>query len=130
MTPLYHLALRSDWDAAQAAGVYEMSTRGVTLAQEGFIHCSLRHQVDGVARRFYADLDDAVLTLLVIDPALLDDTTVRYEPPAPGLEDFPHLYGPLPLSAVVARHPLVRDSAGGLVLPDGPADPAVGGGAA
>ncbi len=117
MTPLYHLALRTDWDAAVAAGSYTMSTRGVTLAQEGFIHCSLRHQVAGVHDRYYADLAAADLLLLEIDPALLGDTTVRYEPPAPGLEDFPHLYGPLPLAAVVARHPVVRDPSGAPVLP-------------
>src|SRR5688572_5844597 len=44
--PLYHAALPADWTAAAAAGVYTMSTRGVTLEQEGFIHCSYRHQVE------------------------------------------------------------------------------------
>ena len=111
---LYHLALRPDWEAALAAGRYEVSTRGRTLAEEGFIHCSLRHQVRGVADAFYADVDD--LMLLVIDADRLD-VPVRYEPPEPGAEAYPHVYGALPVHAVRAVLPLTRAPDGGLVLP-------------
>lgn len=114
---LYHLALRTDWARAQAAGSYEVSTRGITLAEEGFIHCSLRHQVAGVVERYYADLDPADLVLLEIDASRLGSTELRLEPPAPGVEDYPHLYGPLPVAAVVAQHPLVV-AHGTVVLPD------------
>jgi uncharacterized protein (DUF952 family)/heme-degrading monooxygenase HmoA len=97
---LVHLALPGDWAAAQASGSYGMSTRGVTLEQEGFIHCSFDHQVLGVANRFYADLDE--LVVLRLDPARLGADIV-VEPPFPGsVEHFPHLYGPIPLAAVVA----------------------------
>lgn len=111
--PLFHIALRSEWDDARAAGVYEMSTRGVTLADEGFIHCSLSRQVPPVAESFYADLDADDLVVLRIDPALLGATEVRFEPPAPHVtEHFPHLYGPLPVTAVVAELPLLRGEDG------------------
>lgn len=93
---LYHLALAADWDAARAAGRYEVSTRGVTLAEEGFIHLSRADQVAATAERFYADVED--LLLLVIDPDRLTDE-VRDDPV--GDDTFPHLYGPLPLDAVV-----------------------------
>jgi uncharacterized protein (DUF952 family) len=112
--PLYHIALRTDWEAAQPAGRYEVSTRGVSLAAEGFIHCSLRHQVRGIAEACYADLDD--LVLLVIDPASLG-VPVRYEPAVPGGEAYPHIYGALPVHAVVHVHPVTRDASGQLVLP-------------
>ncbi|HEY0640486.1 MAG TPA: DUF952 domain-containing protein [Pseudonocardiaceae bacterium] len=116
--PIYHIALRAEWSAAQPAGVYEMSTRGVTLAQEGFIHCSQLHQVRGVADSFYGDLDGLDdLVLLTIDPELLS-APVRFEPPAPGLEDFPHIYGPLPVDAVVDVRPIPRDADGRFELPD------------
>ena len=101
---LYHLALAADWDAARAAGRYEVSTRGVTLAEEGFIHLSRADQVAATAERFYADVED--LLLLVIDPDRLTDE-VRDDPV--GDDTFPHLYGPLPLDAVVevrAHRPL------------------------
>ncbi len=97
--PILHLALPDDWAAAFGDGVYTMSTRGRTLAEEGFIHCSRPDQVEGVANRFYADVDQ--LVLLAIDTELVG-AEIRDEPPAPGSpERFPHLYGPLPLAAVV-----------------------------
>ena len=107
---LYHAALPADWTAAAAAGVYTISTRGVTLEQEGFIHCSYRHQVEGVANAFYADLVE--LTLLTIDPARLGSPVVD-ELPAPGASQaFPHIYGPIPVDAVVAVTPWPRDADG------------------
>lgn len=96
--PLLHLALPQDWEAAQAGGEYRVSTRGRTLQEEGFIHCSRAHQVETVRRAFYADVDP--LLLLVIDPTRLTAPIVE-EPPAPGVDElFPHIYGPLPVAAV------------------------------
>ncbi|MEU1294192.1 DUF952 domain-containing protein [Streptomyces sp. NPDC005840] len=89
---ILHLTERALWDAARARGVYEMSTRGRTLQEEGFVHCSTAAQLPGVAAAFYAGLDD--LVVLVVDPALLD-AEVRYE------GGFPHVYGPIPVNAVV-----------------------------
>ena len=71
---LFHIALAEDWAAAEAAGEYTVSTRGRTLAEEGFIHCSFASQVDATASRFYADVDDAVV--LLIDPARLPSPVV------------------------------------------------------
>ena len=95
---IYHIALRPDWEAAKAAGEYRVSTKGVTLEQEGFIHCSLRHQVGQTLAAFYTDTDDVVL--LAIDPERLT-APVKHEAPAPGAEEFPHIYGPVPVNAVV-----------------------------
>jgi len=100
MNVVYHAALPHEWVDAQATGEYTMSTRGLTLEQEGFIHCSTREQVEGVANRFYGDLEE--LSLLTID---LDrvESDVRWEPPAPGADElYPHIYGPLPVAAVTA----------------------------
>jgi uncharacterized protein (DUF952 family) len=95
-SPIFHIAERAEWEAAREAGrPYEISTRGRTLAEEGFIHASRdEDQVRGVRRAFYADLDD--LVLLVIDPEGLD---VRHEPVADDV--FPHIYGPIPPRAVI-----------------------------
>lgn len=41
---LYHLALRPEWQAARADGVYRRSTRGLALESVGFIHLSSAHQ--------------------------------------------------------------------------------------
>jgi uncharacterized protein (DUF952 family) len=100
---IFHIALRADWEAARAAGgPYEISTRGRTLHDEGFVHaCRTPAQVDKVQRAFYADLTD--LVLLVIDTGRLD-APVRDE--AADGDVFPHIYGPVPLSAVIDTRPL------------------------
>jgi glutathione S-transferase len=105
---LYHAAMPEDWAAAYESGEYTMSTRNRTLADEGFIHASTRAQVEGVANRFY--LDVAELVLLTIDPAKID-ADIKWEPPAPGVDElFPHIYGPLPIAAVVATAYWFRSS--------------------
>lgn len=96
-THILHLTERALWDEARARGTYETSTRGRTLQDEGFVHCSTPAQLPAVAN-FYAGLDD--LVVLVIDPALLG-VPVRYEGAGPGAEEFPHVYGPIPVQAVV-----------------------------
>lgn len=101
-----HLALTSDWEHAQRVGRYEVSTRGLTLEQVGFVHTSEPHQVDGVARAFYADVPEPLL-LLELDVAALEaaGSPVRWED-VPGAPDpFPHVYGPVPVEAVVATRP-------------------------
>ncbi len=94
--PLFHLALADDWQAAQASGSYRVSTRGMTLEQVGFIHCSWREQVDATYQRFYADAGEVVL--LEIDPAAVG-VPLRADAIPTG-ELFPHLYGPLNPAAV------------------------------
>ena len=106
---IYHLALARDWDLATTVGEYRMSTRGASLDEVGFIHAAHRRQVDGVADRYYADVTDK-LVLLAIDPTRLEVPVVEEVPPG-GDEAFPHIYGPLPVGAVVTVEP-VRDRPG------------------
>ncbi|MGW3290747.1 DUF952 domain-containing protein [Streptomyces sp. NPDC001002] len=100
--PILHLTERALWDAARSTGTYEISTRGRTLQEEGFVHCSTRAQLPRTAAAFFADLDD--LVVLVVDPDLLD-VPVKYEAATPGGEEFPHVYGPIPVAAVVDVEP-------------------------
>lgn len=100
---LYHLALASDWEAAVKAGSYGISTIGRTIADEGFMHMSFEAQVDGVANRFYRDVDEP-LVLLTIDLTKVTDE-VKLEVPPGATEAFPHLYGPLDPEAVAEVQP-------------------------
>jgi uncharacterized protein (DUF952 family) len=109
MGELWHLAERADWDAARSAGTYERSTRGLSLAEVGFVHCSRPDQLAGVAAAFYADADADELVLLRIDPARIP-ADIRVE------DGFPHVYGPIPVDAVTVAEPLTRDPAGQLLL--------------
>lgn len=105
--PVFHVALAADWAAAQATGDYRVSTLGRTLEQEGFLHMSYAHQWPGVLAACYTDVAEP-LVLLEVDPDRLDVRLVVEAPAgsAPGAEEFPHLYGPLPLDAVVSVRPL------------------------
>jgi glutathione S-transferase len=98
---IYHLAQADDWHAARVAGEYRRSSRGLTLEQVGFIHASYAHQIAATHQRFYSDAGP--LKLLVLDPQRLAALGVPLRPePAPGSgELFPHVYGALPLEAVL-----------------------------
>ncbi len=111
MATIFHIALASDWVAAQESGAYTTSTRGMTLAEVGFIHASRGDQWPTIRDRFYADVDEPLL-LLRIDTRRLDVPVVE-EPGEPGsIETFPHVYGPLPLDAVTSAIPLEAREAG------------------
>ena len=103
---IYHLALAEEWQAAQRQGSYRRSTRGLSLEQVGFIHASRADQLAATYRRFYGDAGP--VTLLTIDPQRLT-APLRYEPAPQGGGDagelFPHIYGPLPLEAVLNAEP-------------------------
>ena len=102
MTLIYHIAAAADWEQARRDGRYATSTRGRTLAEEGFIHASAAAQVAPVADAFYRDAPD--LVLLVIDTERVGPP-IRYER-VPGQPDpYPHIYGPLNLDAVVETRP-------------------------
>jgi uncharacterized protein (DUF952 family) len=92
---ILHATTRAAWSAAQASGEYAADS----LAEQGFIHCSKPDQILGVAERFLTGQHG--LVLLVIDPARLSPE-LRWEPGTDqAAELFPHIYGPINLSAVV-----------------------------
>ena len=109
---IYRLAEAADWQAALQSGFFASAD----LAAEDFIHAAERHQVQGVADRHYAGR--AGLVLLAVDEARLH-ATLRRENTSGGTELFPHVYGPIPLAAVVAHAPLERDAAGTVRWPAG-----------
>lgn len=107
--PIFHIALPDDWAAAFTFGEYVVSTRGMSLDEVGFIHCSTAAQTEATANRFYGDLTE--LVLLTIDP-LVVPSDIIWEPPAPDLDElFPHIYGPLPIAAVNLANFWTRNAA-------------------
>lgn len=97
---IYHIAFRSDWEQARAAGEYRISTRGHDLDEIGFIHGSAdQDQVAMVARMVYADCTEP-LCLLVIDPERVR-AEIRMDQVEVHGQRFPHIYGPLNTDAVI-----------------------------
>jgi len=102
---ILHLAILTDWEAAKSSGNYPWSTRGITVADEGYTHCSFESQWKGVRDRFYADLADNELVLLEIDEAsLTSEVIVEQLGAAP--EAFPHVYGCIDIAAVINERAL------------------------
>jgi uncharacterized protein (DUF952 family) len=94
---LYHLATIEEWDRYQAAGTIEPPS----LAGEGFVHCSYGHQVAGTVGRHFAGVTD--LLALEVDPVALGHATLVEEDSYGSGQAFPHVYGPIPVAAVVGR---------------------------
>jgi len=94
---IYHLALAEDW-GHEAPDDYTTSTLGRSLADQGFIHCSFREQVQQIADLVYRGRSDVLL--LEIDRSRLD-AAVKVEPPDGGSDCYPHIYGPINRDAVV-----------------------------
>ena len=105
---IYKIVSASDWLEAERAGVFGGSA---VDRRDGFIHFSTETQVRETAARHFAGQDD--LRLVAVSPQRLE---IRWEPSRHGAL-FPHLYGPLPLSAVRAVHPLRLDESGGHRFP-------------
>jgi glutathione S-transferase len=115
VTSIFHIAEADGWAEAQATGSYRRSTLGRSLAEEGFIHCSYREQVEPVANAFYQGQDG--LLLLEIDPAKVQ-AEIRVEALGDQTEGFPHIYGPLELEAVKAVRPLLTGPDGRFAIPE------------
>ncbi|SDP41420.1 Uncharacterized conserved protein, DUF952 family [Nakamurella panacisegetis] len=113
---IYHLAYASDWDAALTVGSYRISGRGMTLESEGFLHFAYADQLAGVAERYWRDPEEPVV-LLTVDPDLVGLPVVA-ENTSGGTTAFPHVYGPLPVAAVVRVDPVAVTDGGELVLPE------------
>lgn len=93
---IYHITTRTAWEEAQAAGQYT----ALSLATEGFIHASTYKQVVGTANLFFQG--QGGLVLLSLDDGLLK-SMLRFDPVTAhgGVQEFPHIYGPINLDAVV-----------------------------
>ena len=109
---IYRLLAEGDWQTAQQAGSFAGTAHDL---RDGFIHFSTAEQLAETAARHYAG--QAGLLLLGVRVAALGPA-LCWEPSRGGAL-FPHLYGPLPLSAVVRIDPLRCGADGVHILPSG-----------
>ena len=91
---IYRLAIPARWAEAMQSGAFIGEADD---ERDGFIHFSTQDQIVASAAKHRAG--QTGLVLLSVDPGLLVDI-LKWEP-ARGGALFPHLYGPLPVVAVI-----------------------------
>ena len=105
---IYHIETEDLWQQALPSGTYVPAS----YENDGFIHCAPLEQVADIANKHYRGEHD--LLLLCISQKLLEAETL-WEP-SDGLY-YPHIYGPLNVSDVVAVVPFPCDGDGTFYLP-------------
>jgi len=111
MSIIYKICPALLWREAEKAGFFEGAPIDV---HDGYLHFSTAEQVRETAAKHFAGQDD--LLLIVIEAESLG-AALRYEPSRGG-DLFPHLYAPLPLSAVRWVRPLPLGADGRHVFPE------------
>jgi uncharacterized protein (DUF952 family) len=110
MTAIFHILSEGELDVARQRG----SHRAPSLDSEGFTHCSYLAQVVRVATLFFRGRRDLVLLELDrgrIPSPVVDERVEEMD------ASFPHVFGEIPLVAVVRTHPFPCGADGGFRLP-------------
>jgi uncharacterized protein (DUF952 family) len=103
---IYKIESADVWSAAQEAGCYDGSD--VDRA-DGFIHFSTARQAAATLAKWFHGRKRLIVA--AVEAASLG-AALRYEP-ARGGDLFPHLYAPLPMSAVRWSRPIADRADGG-----------------
>lgn len=111
MRTIYKICPEPLWREAEKAGVF---TGAPIDVQDGYLHFSTAEQVRETAAKHFAG--ETNLLLIAIDAQRLG-AALRFEPSRGGAL-FPHLYAPLPLSAVLWVRPLPLGDDGYHVFPE------------
>jgi uncharacterized protein (DUF952 family) len=96
---IYKILDDGEWRESEARGRYDGSE---VDRHDNYIHFSTAAQVHETARRHFAGRGNLVLVAVNADAL----HKIEWEPSRGG-ELFPHLYGPLPLSAARWAKPIV-----------------------
>lgn len=110
MSLVYKIVPRPLWRAAEEAGRF---TGAPIDRADGFIHFSTAEQVAETAARHFSGAADLLLVAVAADRL---GEALRYEPSRGGAL-FPHLYGDLPLSAVLWVDAMPLGADGHHILP-------------
>ena len=115
---VFHLALQSDWDAAQIDGEYRDLDAGSVCSTTSDSSTAARHATRcwRSRRRFYESVSEP-LVLLTIDVDRVG-SEVRDEFAGDAPDPFPHVYGPIPVASVtVGGRAASRPLTGAFVWP-------------
>lgn len=97
-TCIYHFARPDEWQAAQGGASYQPRE----FAAEGYIHCATEAQIAGVVERHLRGHGPRLR--LSLDPLAFGEQ-LQYEWSNASNDLYPHLFCPIPLTAVLAVEP-------------------------
>ncbi|MHA7223944.1 DUF952 domain-containing protein [Arthrobacter sp. RHLT1-20] len=109
---LLHVAITDDWEACARFGEYDVSTRGKTVEDTGFIHAATGAQLQTVLDEVYGGLKLPLLVVVLDEESLAAaGVQVRWDATGRSGEEFaaaPRVLGPIPMEepVVVATFPL------------------------
>jgi uncharacterized protein (DUF952 family) len=107
---VYKIMSSPELEQMQRDGLFRGSPADIA---DGFIHLSCGPQLAATWDKHFGGVSGLVLA--AVDLSRLGDS-VRWEPSRGG-QLFPHIYGVLPMDAVVSAVPLERASDGAVKLP-------------
>jgi uncharacterized protein (DUF952 family) len=107
---VYKVMSAAEQKQMERDGVFRGSRADIA---DGYIHLSCGSQLAATVDKHFSAVEG--LVLVAVDLSRLGDT-VRWEPSRGG-QLFPHIYGVLPVSAVVSAVPLERTADGVVRLP-------------
>ena len=94
---IYKILTIEEWTEFQNSGMF----RGNPLdVQDGYIHMSYHEQVHKTVEKFFSGRESEI-RLVHIDTTLLLDNELRPEQNKPGGDIYPHIYGTIPIKAVI-----------------------------
>lgn len=102
---ILHIVAPDAWAAAERSGEYLPDG----FDRDGFVHFSFADQVDRVANAIYRDEPELIVVEIESDEVPAE---LKIEDSYGAGEEFPHVYGPIPVTAQVGRHALVRTEHG------------------
>jgi uncharacterized protein (DUF952 family) len=111
MTLIFKIATAADWAQAERDGAFAGSAHDKA---DGFLHFSTAPQLAETLRLYYAGQDNLVLAAVEADVL---GAALKWEHAPSRGEDFPHLFAPLPLSAVKWTATIARDAQGTAIVP-------------
>ncbi|HSN94788.1 MAG TPA: DUF952 domain-containing protein, partial [Anaerolineaceae bacterium] len=107
---IYHITTTGLWDKALQSGQYLPAE----FKRDGFIHASEWYQLQRTANRYYPGQEDLIVLEIETKGTNLP---LVYENLEGGQEPFPHIYGPLPVTAVVDTFTFLKDAQGQWQIP-------------
>ena len=108
---IYHIMNEKDYNEAANSNYYAP----VSLVEEGFIHCSTKEQILGVANNIYKN--QKKLCIIAIDTSQLEAELVFEDLYELG-QDYPHIYGQLNMDAISNIYPFQAETSGIFYLPE------------